>query len=617
VALHDLPKHLYAALWARVIERLNQGETMVNNHQFEMALAEEYSKLLGRVPSAGVYRHIQQMVSLVNSEHPDTYLAQGLQNSVRKAFEQGVRKLKWDVAKIQERGVNALRRFSRREEVAELLDDLQLDAGQIDVLACVVSTLREMQGQRPRQESSTPATAPQLSWADFTDPEARQAAPDKASTAVDGELQAAVALGEVSKAELDERHRQQEGKRQEIEKREEARIPEHLPALVERGLLTQEEADKVQALRQVDERLKKGEIDEKEASRIRNSLLEGKARDELERKVREALSQAVLYLQVFAAMQRIDPQNDQALGFLIRHKEVVTASSLASEEGAATLKALMGDAPMLEGLINIMERKDQELRMLAVRLPPYNAVMSRGLEKIGNMTIEESFLSELRQLDEEEVSRRLNSPLKEKRVRPAADMRCLICLVDHVTKRTPFRKELRSLRVNQALEEFFRSTTDLKQARHQAENFLNRRLRRLFPDMSAEESSELKQRGAQMIDAIEHKVLEERRQAVEGRRRKAEESQARGAESPGEAGEELELSEEERQKGVQIGRVEVRVAGNMRRIPYKIMPDPEDPAIFVIVQRDPDTGELVPQMRRGAKRVVEKGKDGVWRPTRD
>ena len=57
----------------------------------------------------------------------------------------------------------------------------------------------------------------------------------------------------------------------------------------------------------------------------------------------------------------------------------------------------------------------------------------------------------------------------------------------------------------------------------------------------------------------------------------------------------------------------MRVAGNQRRIPYKIMPDLEDPTLHVVCQRDPDTGELVPQMKRGAKRIVEKGKDGVWR----
>jgi hypothetical protein len=52
----------------------------------------------------------------------------------------------------------------------------------------------------------------------------------------------------------------------------------------------------------------------------------------------------------------------------------------------------------------------------------------------------------------------------------------------------------------------------------------------------------------------------------------------------------------------------------MRRIPYKIIMDPDNPEARVIAQRDSDTGELEPVVRRGAKRVVEKGRDGIWRP---
>jgi hypothetical protein len=43
-----------------------------------------------------------------------------------------------------------------------------------------------------------------------------------------------------------------------------------------------------------------------------------------------------------------------------------------------------------------------------------------------------------------------------------------------------------------------------------------------------------------------------------------------------------------------------------------MMPDPDDPAQMVICQRDPDSGELMPAMRRGAKRIVERGRDGSW-----
>ncbi len=69
-------------------------------------------------------------------------------------------------------------------------------------------------------------------------------------------------------------------------------------------------------------------------------------------------------------------------------------------------------------------------------------------------------------------------------------------------------------------------------------------------------------------------------------------------------------------------RIEMCVAGSTRRIPTKIMPDPDDPddpddpAIMVIVTRDPETQELVPAKRRGAKRVVERNRDGYWAEVR-
>ncbi len=60
-------------------------------------------------------------------------------------------------------------------------------------------------------------------------------------------------------------------------------------------------------------------------------------------------------------------------------------------------------------------------------------------------------------------------------------------------------------------------------------------------------------------------------------------------------------------------RIEMCVAGSTRRISTKIMPDP---AIMVIVTRDPETQELVPAKRRGAKRVVERNRDGYWAEVR-
>ena len=63
---------------------------------------------------------------------------------------------------------------------------------------------------------------------------------------------------------------------------------------------------------------------------------------------------------------------------------------------------------------------------------------------------------------------------------------------------------------------------------------------------------------------------------------------------------------------MQIGRVAIRIAGNERLVPSKIMPDPDDAGKYVMVKKDPESGEMVPIMRRGQKRHVEKNKEGTW-----
>jgi hypothetical protein len=57
----------------------------------------------------------------------------------------------------------------------------------------------------------------------------------------------------------------------------------------------------------------------------------------------------------------------------------------------------------------------------------------------------------------------------------------------------------------------------------------------------------------------------------------------------------------------------ISVAGRTRMVPQKIIADPDDADKFVIAMRDPDTDELVPQLRRGAKRHIERGREGYWK----
>ena len=606
-----LPSNLCGELWRRVSDRLRQGDVLLTNEDFRRVLEEMYSEVTGSSPQADTQAAIKTMVETVNRDHPETYLAQGMQNSVNRAFEEGVKRLNWDVKTIQEKGARTFRRFSQQDSIRELLEEANLTPEQLDALDAIRMVVDDIAGplekDEPKSRMQTPATM------EASDDSSPALAPEVQAPAgsLDADAQAAVESGEVDASEAKRRVQQQEKRRGELEEKELAKVPDNLDSYVEQGIVTEDEAAKVRELHAVDEKVKSGEIDEKEATEIRNSILAGSSRDKIERKIKEAVADSVRYIQVFESMQKIDPKYFDALGLLIEHKNLVTAASGSDIDLSPIISALMGDVELIDLTVDIMERKDQEIRMLSVRLHPYNAIMNRGLERIGNMVIEESFIEDLQKLGADDLSERLNSSDQQTRVKPAADIRCMISLVDHVTKQTRFRKELRLLRIAKQLEEFYSSTSDVKEARHQAENFLNRRLRRIFPDLTSDEAAELKQRSTEMMDQIEQRVLDERQSAVSEREAK-EAASAAVASSSGGGDDEMELSEDEIKKGVQIGRVEMRVAGSTRRIPQKMMPDPDDPAQMVICQRDPETGELAPAMKRGSKRIVERGRDGSW-----
>jgi len=415
--------------------------------------------------------------------------------------------------------------------------------------------------------------------------------------------------GELDPQEFDERIRQETRRAAELEKQERAKQPQRLDVYVARKELTEGEAIKLRALYRIDQQAARGEIDAQEAEIQRNRVMKRVFRDQLKQKVDDLTAKSVRYLQVFEAMKRISPGCDPGLGFLIENKEVVTV-----KEGDSTgelrdfCAKLREDDEMLRNVLAIMDRRDHELRLLTIRLPPYNSIMKTGLEKIGNLIIEKDFLEDLRALSLDDMSDRLNDPDQAVRVRPAAEMRCFINLVDHVVKPTLFRRELRMLKIALTIEDFYRSSQDPDQARKQVDKFLQSRLRRLFPDSSGEERKELQERSRDLIEEVEVRVLGKH---ARGRKLGSGEKQVFRAES-------TELTPDELEKGVQIGRVKMRVgAGGSKLVPFKIMPDPDDPQKFVIARHDWEKGEVVPQMRRGVKRYVERDREGTWNLVRE
>jgi hypothetical protein len=622
----QLPTAVSSEMWARLLLRLDAGEVLITNDRFQDALESEFSSVTGKDPNESDKRYIRQMVDAINERFPQTYMAQGVQNCVRNAFEKCIQQLKWDTARIQETGVKSLRRFSRTDGMRDLLDNIKVNLdpnNTTDVVkGAVASSENRREALAAQQQPAKPAfELPDLE-ASLVEPEPEpEPESDPAQVMLENSTEAKelIAEGEIDREEAGRRLQQQERVRSEIEQNEKEKLPQNLEAYVQQGTLTMDEAEKVKALHEVEERLKRGEIDEAEADHVRNSILERKLRDELDKKVKEAIDSAVAYMEVFDSMKKINADYDQALEFLIRNKHRVTASFDAQVDLSPAIEELMGPAPdggdsLLTKVCDISARTDPEIRMLSVRFPPYSHVMKRGLEKIGNMIIEQEFIDDLRDLSLDGMSERLNSTDPQTRIRPAADIRCFVSLVDHVVKRTRFRKELRMMRIAQTIEEFFHAATDVAEARKQAESFIDRRMRRMFPDLSTDEGSEINRRKESIIASIEKRVLAEREGPKEEEEGAAgEEGEKKSVGGGGGVEDDMELTDDEKNLGVQIGRVEVRIAGNKRRIPYKIMPDPEDGSRHIIVKRDRDTGELTAEMRRGAKRVVERGKDGIWK----
>ena len=122
---------------------------MIVNQHFQDALESDFEELTGVEASAAAKTKIRQMVSEVNKRHPETYVAKGVRNALSRKFDEDVRKLKWDVTKIQSQGANTVRRFSKLEGILDLLADANIDPKKIDFYNCVKDVLGKLAGKSP------------------------------------------------------------------------------------------------------------------------------------------------------------------------------------------------------------------------------------------------------------------------------------------------------------------------------------------------------------------------------------------------------------------------------------------------------------------------------------
>jgi hypothetical protein len=158
-----LPKILCKEIWTRITDRLQAGEPLLTTSDFVDAAEEVYTDFSASPITDSTRTQIRNMVEAVNSARPDTYLAKGFQNKVNSALEEGVKRLNWDLSKIQEKGAQSLRRFKQREEVRDLLDKVNLSADSIDVLSGVKLIVDQISGRRdgtpiaPKRDKPAPS----------------------------------------------------------------------------------------------------------------------------------------------------------------------------------------------------------------------------------------------------------------------------------------------------------------------------------------------------------------------------------------------------------------------------------------------------------------------------
>lgn len=586
---------------------LAAGRVLINAAQMADAAAEAWEWIHGAPPGRQEAAALEASLDSANRRIAETLLVPGMENWIIQAAVAEVKHRGWGVTEVQEHGAELVRELLHRSKVQRFLKELGLSSTQLNIRRCMRAVQYQAAGKAdPRRQQ---ARARLQKWIDH----ARRCDSQAPSSAASGRLnrlwKTPAPLPE--ETEISTRNQIQRAERRRLRAQQMGRLLDNIDAYVAEDRISAEDARRLVQLVHLDRAERQGRIAPERDSKIRNTLLSGKARERIEKKVRDTVDHVVVYQQVFCALKRIDPRFDPALRFLVRHKETVNADQRESSTWRQVTEQMIEDLDVLYLLIDIMDRQDAEVRMIAARLPPYNRIIRRSGNRIDNLAIGEDFIDELRQLSDADIATRLNAADPAVRSKTAAAMLSLTTLVARIIKPTPFRKELRLLKINLIIEEFYRSEDDVAHARQRAQEFLRTRMSRLLPDLSAEETLEIERRGTEIIQQVEQRVGRQRARAPEC-------DPVTGAAGGG-GGEEARADGEappqpqlEQESGVIVGRVLVRTATGNRLVPYRIMPDAEKSGHYVLARLDPHTGQIHPVMRRGRKRYVVRNRDGIW-----
>jgi hypothetical protein len=491
----ELPKKLIHALWRRVDRRLQRGDVLITTEHFQKVMEQEFRKLIHMPPSPRIRTAIHYMITTVNEEHPETFLSLGIKNAVTRYLHEMEERLGSGSADALGETRKRIQQMVKEGRTAFFLESIGVEVGERGVPASVERSIEkiisgqkltaepeiERRNQRRRRRSTGLAPV-HLSGA-----AAEEQDDDPAQ------------VGPPSQQETQERIEKMKAAENVIADAELSRASKHLDSYVQQDLLEEEEAVSLRELYGIDERLAKGEIDEAEAARLRGEMDAG-IRDKIEERLRSAVDFSVHYINAFEALKRISTRCDESLKFLIRHKDLVTSEDPNIDLSVAT-DELEGAEETLDSLNRLMERKEHEARMISANLPPYRYVTGQG--KIGNLVIEEDFIEELRSLTREGLSDRLNAPEPEVRVKPAADIRCMVALVQRLVAPSPFHRAVRNLHIRHTITQLYRSSAPGKAGKNKVQHYVKQRMPRLYPDIEVEEQVQIEAESRKIMEAID------------------------------------------------------------------------------------------------------------------
>lgn len=494
--INHLPSKLRLELWKRVDRHLQKGEILITNEQFFRVMEKEFLRLVKVRASPKIRQALYEMIAHVNEQYSDKYMAFGIRNAVKDYLGQMLHRLKDDGPEVVEETRKRLQRMVKEGRAAFFLESIGVEVGPKGVTHSIEKAIEKaLEVKREEIVAVEPARSKaRRKGAQLVGVNISEAAL-AAEAAAEGPIQVPLP----DEKEAAERTKHMAAREAEIAGEELQRARGYLDAYQEQDLLDDDDVAALQALYGIEDRLAAGEIDKEEAERLRGKI-DSKVRERVAGKLRAAVDYSVNFINAFEGLKRLPQERDGVLKTLIFHKHLVMAEDIETDMGPL-VSDLETEAGALESLSKIMERRDHEARMLSANLPPYRYVMGRG--KIANLVIEEGFVEELRTLEREELSDRLNSGEIETRVKPAADIRCMVALISQVIELTPVHLAIRRLLIRQEITRLYSSMSDGKNGRQKVNHFLGQRMPRLYPNMSPEESSAIAEESEKIMAGID------------------------------------------------------------------------------------------------------------------